>query len=321
MVSGRFLREALALVLLLLAIVSVIALFAPDAGAIVPALARAALDPARLGDRLCRTAAGRLRGHAVDEDDAGRALDGRVRCRACGARPARDVPSRRRRRRRCRGRRPGWGSHRPRGFDHPDRCGGHRRGVGRARPPGRGRPAALLQHDDRRSRGAPTLRGGRAHRAPERGGPQGRRAPPARERDPRSRGRGRAGGRTARPHRPHARPARGGWRRRGRAAGHRASRAAGTGLDERCRRAGDPPLATDEIATSPRRGARADRGRAPGRGGRRYGATRPSRPSSDHGSCPASSCSPTPRSPAQPRWTSPPRASASARRWRTSASA
>ena len=35
MVSGRFLREALALVLVLLAIVSVIALFAPDAGAIV----------------------------------------------------------------------------------------------------------------------------------------------------------------------------------------------------------------------------------------------------------------------------------------------
>ena len=33
--SGRFMREALALVLLLLAIVSVIALFAPDAGAIV----------------------------------------------------------------------------------------------------------------------------------------------------------------------------------------------------------------------------------------------------------------------------------------------
>ena len=35
MLSGRFVREALALVLLLLAIVSVIALFAPDAGAIV----------------------------------------------------------------------------------------------------------------------------------------------------------------------------------------------------------------------------------------------------------------------------------------------
>jgi hypothetical protein len=34
-VSGRFFREALALVLVLLAIVSVIALFAPDAGAIV----------------------------------------------------------------------------------------------------------------------------------------------------------------------------------------------------------------------------------------------------------------------------------------------
>jgi len=34
-VSGRFVREGLALILLFLAILSVIALFAPDAGAIV----------------------------------------------------------------------------------------------------------------------------------------------------------------------------------------------------------------------------------------------------------------------------------------------
>ena len=82
--------------LLFLAIISVIALFAPGRRGDRAALARRALDLAGLGDRLRRAAAGRLRIDAVDEDDARRTVDGRHRRRRLRARPARDVPPRRR---------------------------------------------------------------------------------------------------------------------------------------------------------------------------------------------------------------------------------